>query len=96
MIYKVELKPKAQKYIKQQIPKIQRQLTGRLENLSSKPRPHDSILLKANEKLYRIDIGNYRIVYQIDDSKRLVMIAKVGHRKDIYKRIFRKFKVIVI
>jgi len=86
-MYTVEVKPKAEKFVEAQIPKIQRQLIKRMGDLATDPRPRNCILLHTKEKLYRIDSGDYRIVYQIQDDKRLVIVAKVRHRKDVYRRL---------
>ncbi len=53
-------------------------------NLKNNPRPIGSKKLKGNSENWRIRVGNYRIVYSIDDKISIVDIRKVGHRKDIY------------
>jgi mRNA interferase RelE/StbE len=84
-MYSIELKPRASKFIEAQSAKIQRQLLAHIEALASNPRPPGCKLLYANEKLYRIRSGNYRIIYQIRDKILLVVIVKVGDRKNIYR-----------
>jgi mRNA interferase RelE/StbE len=60
------------------------QLSG--EKLAENPRPSGVKKLKGNEgDLYRIRIGDYRIVYSIDDGIKIVDIRKIGHRKYIYR-----------
>ncbi len=41
--------------------------------------------LKGDEELYRIRIGDYRVVYTIEDKVQIVEVTKVGHRKDVYR-----------
>ena len=53
-------------------------------SLSDNPRPQGSKKLKGSSENWRIRIGNYRVVYAIDDDILIVDIRKVGHRKDIY------------
>jgi len=56
-----------------------------IDNLSENPRPEGSKKLRgSDEDLWRIRIGNYRVIYSIKDSIRIVNIRKLGHRKDIY------------
>lgn len=43
------------------------------------------VKLKGDDKLFRIRIGDYRIVYEIDDSAKLVRVIRVRHRKDVYR-----------
>jgi mRNA interferase RelE/StbE len=72
--------------------KIFRQICMRILRLSENPRPHDSQQLKGYQdpqvqgrKGFRIDQGEYRILYTIDDQRKLVTIFRVGHRRDVYR-----------
>ena len=84
-MYTVELKPKACKFIKAQDAQIKRQIMERIKSLANNPRPQNCRLLHSDEKLYRIRSGDYRIIYQISDSQKRVIIAWVDNRKDVYK-----------
>lgn len=84
-MYSIELKPRASKFIEALPAKIQRQLFAHIDALASNPRPAGCKLLYADEKLYRIRSGNYRIIYQIRDKILLVVIVKIGDRKNIYR-----------
>lgn len=86
-MYSIELKPQAASFISAQSKKIQRQLIAHIEALAVNPRPANSKLLYAQEKLYHIRSGNYRIIYQIQDRKLLIVIVRVAHRKDIYRHL---------
>tara|TARA_R100000027_G_scaffold32887_1_gene24093 strand:- start:489 stop:749 length:261 start_codon:yes stop_codon:yes gene_type:complete len=55
-----------------------------IQNLAEDPRPTNCKKL-TNEELYRIRIGNYRVIYEIFDERLIVYVVKVGHRKDVYK-----------
>jgi mRNA interferase RelE/StbE len=57
----------------------------RIQELATDPRPRVSEKLAGHEDRYRIRQGNYRIVYLIDDSARLVTIYRIGHRKDVHR-----------
>jgi mRNA interferase RelE/StbE len=69
--------------------KLDRQLVARMKSkivaLVDNPRPNGSIKLAANEDLYRIRVGDYRIVYSIDDTSHRVDITIVAHRKESYR-----------
>ena len=58
----------------------------RIEALSIEPRPPGVEKLSGQEK-YRIRQGVYRILYEIRDNELIVMVIKVGHRRDVYKSI---------
>ncbi len=52
--------------------------------LSENPRPHGSKKLKGFENSYRIRVGDYRVIYEVHDDVLLVLIMKVGPRRNIY------------
>ena len=54
------------------------------------PRPHGVKKLVEAEGLYRARVGDYRILYAVEDQLLLLIVLTVGHRKDIYKRL-KKF-----
>ncbi len=84
MTYTIYIERYAQKQImkldKKAIPLIKSAIAGLADN----PRKRGSIKLKG-EEAYRIKVGNYRIIYEIDDNKVTVIVVAVGHRKDVYK-----------
>jgi len=51
----------------------------------SNPRPHGVKKLSGGGSRWRIRVGDYRILYEINDSKKLVRIYRIAHRKDVYK-----------
>ena len=65
--------------------KVINKLFPKIENLSVTPRPASCRKLTGNKSLWRIRVGNYRIVYSIYDNKNLVDIIAVRDRKDAYK-----------
>jgi mRNA interferase RelE/StbE len=82
--YEVLIKPSAVKEL-ELIPKADRKrMANRISRLSGNPRPTGCEKLTAEEK-YRIRQGQYRAVYSIDDSAKVVLVVKIAHRKDVYK-----------
>ena len=82
--------PAAEREIRKLDPHIRRQVTRDLLRLEDNPRPHGIEKLEAQEKLYRIALGpgkNYRAIYQIRDEVLLVLVVKVGDRKEVYRRV---------
>jgi len=86
-MYSIELKPQVQKFIEAQSRKVQKQLIKRIELLSTNPHPPQSKLLHKGEALYSYRSGVYRIIYQIQREKLLIVVAKIGHRKNVYDRL---------
>ena len=66
---------------RKEVPKILKAI----QSLADNPRPASSKKL-TNEELYRIRIGNYRLLYEINDERLIVLVVKVGHRKNVYKQ----------
>ncbi len=56
-----------------------------LLKLANNPRPSGSVKLAGGSNLYRIRIGDYRVVYRIDDAHQLVEITIVAHRREVYR-----------
>lgn len=52
--------------------------------LAKNPRPSGCLKLSGREG-WRIRLGNYRIIYEIDDNQRLITILHIGHRRDVYR-----------
>ena len=86
-MYKIKYKPKAQKFIEGQSLKIKRQLIKKIEDLQENPRPPGSKLLDSEKNIYHIRTGNYRIIYQVRDKVLLIIVAKAGDRKDVYRNL---------
>lgn len=81
---KLEVKRSAAKEIAD-LPRADCQrVVAKIRLLASEPRPHGCEKLSGAEK-YRIRQGNYRILYEIDDSTRAVTIVKVGNGKEVYR-----------
>ncbi len=70
--------------------KVSRQLLLKIFDLSAAPRPPDS---KKIDPGYRVDSGEYRIYYEIDDAAQRITVLLVGKRGDdeIYRRLKRKY-----
>jgi mRNA interferase RelE/StbE len=63
-----------------------KQIVPAIDNLTINPKPKGSKKLEAQKnELWRIRVGDYRILYLIKDVVKVVEIQKIGHRKDIYK-----------
>lgn len=61
-----------------------RKIKAALSHLANNPRPVGYSKLK-NRSGYRIRIGNYRIIYEINDNQLIVLIITIAHRKDVYE-----------
>ncbi|MSR64426.1 MAG: type II toxin-antitoxin system RelE/ParE family toxin [Verrucomicrobiae bacterium] len=58
---------------------------AKIEALTEEPRPSGCKKLKGGQNLWRIRVGDYRVVYSVDDRARLVDISAVRHRREVYR-----------
>ena len=84
--YSVFIKPSAVKELDAINKKDLRRTTNRILGLADSPGPAGCERLSGEDKI-RLRQGNYRIVYSVDDKKKTVLIVKVGHRREVYKRL---------
>jgi len=61
-----------------------KKILRRIESLQKDPRPPGCVKLSGME-YYRVRQGNDRIIYEIEDDKLIVVVVKVGHRRDVYR-----------
>jgi mRNA interferase RelE/StbE len=85
MRYEIIIKPAAEKGL-DRIPKTnRRRIADALEGLRNNPRPPGVLKMSGAENLWRIRIGDYRVVYEIHDDRLIVLVLRVAHRKDVYR-----------
>jgi mRNA interferase RelE/StbE len=85
MKYTVRLNTRVGKVLDRLPPDIRRRLVRRLEALEDNPRPRGVEKLAGVDELYRVRIGTYRIVYAIRDRELVVIVVRIGHRRDVYR-----------
>ncbi len=88
MKYTVELKKSAAKTIRKLLPSIQKRIVNKLSEIENSLPPSSETKLKGNNPFHRIRVGDYRIIYEIQNDILVILVIKIGHRKDIYKRLF--------
>ena len=94
MPYAVKFLPAAVHELKKLPKKASGEITEELEKLSKGPYSHPSVKRMENQPrgIYRLRVKNYRIVYEVRDNTSLIVVAKVGHRKDIYRLLPERLK----
>lgn len=86
MKYKVIVLQSALKSLEKIDHKFASKIKKKIYLLESDPRHEGSIKLSGEKNSYRTRVGDYRIIYEIHDSKVLIIVVRLGHRKDIYER----------
>lgn len=86
MKYRIFYKPKAKKFIEGLRDKVlqKRLLTG-IDRLSEDAHPINSIKMGGSDDFYRIRVGDYRIIYQVDQGVLTILVLTIGHRREVYR-----------
>ncbi len=85
MAYSILLAPPAERQLRSLSPAIQKRLVKRMKTLQHDPRPQGVKKLVGEDDLYRIREGDFRIIYTIQDKKLIVLVLKIGDRKEVYR-----------
>lgn len=80
--WKASAKKELKKIDKVEIPKILKEI----EKLSSEPYPTNHKKILGTEHIFRIKIGNYRVIYSIENEQLIIEIIRVRHRKEAYRK----------
>jgi mRNA interferase RelE/StbE len=83
--YQILLAKSASRELERLPAKIQERIIEALESLQSNPRPKGCKKLVGSASLWRIRSGDYRIIYEINDDKRIVDVNAIRHRSDAYR-----------
>ena len=85
MAYRVEIKPQAEKALGR-LPNPQRgRVALAIDGLARNPRPAGCAKIVGAPDAYRIRVGDYRVVYEIEDRVLTVYVVRIGHRKEVYR-----------
>ena len=88
MAYTIEFRPSVWKDIKRFPKRDLVKIKKRIEELSVNLPDFSSTKMRGNNTFHKIRSGDYRIVYEIHDDRLVILIIKIGHRNDIYKKLF--------
>ncbi len=64
---------------------LYRRLRSAIDALEQEARPAGCVKLAGSPDLYRIRVGDYRIVYQVQDTQLVVLVLSIGHRREVYR-----------
>lgn len=81
--YRIELRPAAVRALRKLDPQVRRRVQGAIALLAQQPRPPGARALQGRPAL-RVRVGDYRIIYTIEDDVLLVVVVRLGHRRDVY------------
>ena len=85
MPYRIEYLPPARKVIEKLSRSVQHRILEKIGSLAHDPRPPGCVKLTGQDA-YRIRVGDYRVIYTIEDKQLIVLVIDVGHRRDVYRK----------
>ena len=83
--YAVEIARRAVKSISRLPRKEQQRVRAAIELLAEEPRPLGCVALTGENSVYRVRIGDLRILYEVFDARLVIQVIRVGHRRDVYR-----------
>lgn len=87
MAYRIEFKPSAGREFSGLPKKIQKRIAVKINSLADTPRPRGGEKLEGSEHRYRVRVGDYRIIYEVRDEVLLILVVRIGHRREVYRRL---------
>ena len=86
-MYEVLLMKKAQRFYGESEPPLARKLARCFQQLEQNPRGHSNVKILSGELngYFRYRVGDYRVLYRIDEKERVVLVEKIAHRSEVYK-----------
>jgi len=85
MTYSVAFRPSARKDIDALPQNVFKRVQVKIDALGANPRPPTCVKLTGHESLYRLRVGDWRVVYAVNDQSRIVTVTVVAHRREIYR-----------
>jgi mRNA interferase RelE/StbE len=84
--YRIEFTRPAMKELADLPRKVRERIAPRIDALTVNPRPRGVEKLKGEDDLYRIRVGDYRVIYSIQDDRLIVTVVRVADRRDAYRK----------
>lgn len=83
--YRVEIARRAIKSIAKLPRKEQLRVRAAIDILAENPRPPGCVALAGEDSVYRVRVGDYRILYEVTDERLVIQVVRIGHRRDVYR-----------
>jgi mRNA interferase RelE/StbE len=83
--YAIEVLPAAERDLRKVHPQMRARIRGAVLKLAADPRPPGARALKDRPGYLRVRVGDYRIIYTIEDDVLRVVVVRVGNRRDVYR-----------
>lgn len=87
MQYSVEFRPAVLKVLKRFPKRDLTKIKKKIEELGKNLPSPNTTKMKGNNPFHKVRSGDYRIIYEIHDDRLVILVVKIGHRKDVYKKL---------
>ena len=87
MTFRIKLTKSAAKALKAIPKKSQKRIVKKIESLAEGSPEPSKTKMKGDNPFHRVRVGEYRIIYEIQNEILLILILKIGHRKEVYRRL---------
>jgi mRNA interferase RelE/StbE len=84
MAYRIDLTPAAARQFRKLPPNQKERIRSRIDRLGADPRPSGCEKIAGANSLFRIRVGDYRIIYEVQDDVLVVIVVLIGNRRDVY------------
>jgi mRNA interferase RelE/StbE len=84
-VHRLEITRKAQRQLDRLPNQTALRVKAAIQQLTNDPRPPGAVKMADMQGGWRIRVGDYRVVYEIHDDRLVVLIIRVGHRRDVYR-----------
>ncbi len=87
MKYRLEFKRSAAKVLLKLPKQDRRRIRDKIDSLAENLPDPSTTKMKGDNPFHRVRVGDYRIIYEIHDNTLLILVLKIGHRKEVYRRL---------
>jgi mRNA interferase RelE/StbE len=84
-VYAVEFLPSAARTLLNLDDRVRRRIGRRIDRLAAEPRGGGAIKLRGADDVWRARVGDYRILYRVEDERLVILVIRIGHRRDVYR-----------
>ena len=85
MTYTIEFSPGGARDLRKLSDEVRRRLTPHIDRLARDPRPRGALKMAGPEGFYRIRVGDYRVIYTVEDDRLIVLVVRIAHRREVYR-----------
>ena len=87
MKYRIEFKRSAAKALKKLPKQDRRRIRDKIDNFAENLPDSITTKMKGDNPFHRVRVGDYRIIYEIHEDTLVILVLKIGHRKEVYRRL---------